>query len=172
MALSKSLLKSIALRGARDPAAIFNQANAEISRDNPEALFVTAFAGILDARSGRLVFCSAGHEPPVACQPNGQPQRLMDSGGPPLCVMRDFVYASSTVDLAHGAWLCAVTDGVTEAMNPRRELYGSARLLEVLAALASATPRQIVTAVRDDVRRFAAAAEQSDDLTLICVRRN
>src|SRR5258707_10804425 len=54
MALSKSLLKSIALRGARDPAAIFNQANAEISRDNPETLFVTALAGMLDARTGRL----------------------------------------------------------------------------------------------------------------------
>jgi len=97
MALSKSLLKSIALRGARDPAAIFNQANAEISRDNPEALFVTAFAGILDARNGRLAFCSAGHEPPIACQPDGKPQRLMESGGPPLCVVRDFVYASSSL---------------------------------------------------------------------------
>ena len=57
-------------------------------------------------------------------------------------------------------------------MNPRRELYGSARLLEVLAASASAMPQQIVTAVRDAVRRFAGDAEQSDDLTLICVRRN
>jgi len=172
MALSKSLLKSIALRGGRDPAEIFNQANAEISRDNPESLFVTAFAAILDARTGRLAFCSAGHEPPVACQPNGTPQRLMHSGGPPLCVVRDFVYTSSTLDLAPGGWLCAVTDGVTEAMNPRRELYGSARLLGVLAALAGAAPQQIVTAVRDDVRRFAADAEQSDDVTLICVRRN
>jgi serine phosphatase RsbU (regulator of sigma subunit)/CHASE2 domain-containing sensor protein len=170
MALAKSLLKSIALRGARDPAEIFNQANAEISRDNPESLFVTAFAGVLDARSGRLAFCSAGHEPPVACQPGGMPQRLMDSGGPPLCVIRDFVYSASELLLEPGGWLCVVTDGVTEAMNERGELYGAARLLQIMRGLTE--PQAIAAAVRDDVRRFAGKAEQSDDLTLLCVRRN
>jgi adenylate cyclase len=170
MALSKSLLKSIALRGGRDPAEIFNQANAEISRDNPESLFVTAFAGVLDVRDGRLAFCSAGHEPPVACQPGGAPQRLMDSGGPPLCVIHDFVYSASELVLQPGGWLCVVTDGVTEAMNPRRELYGAARLLETVRGLTE--PHAIAAALRDDVRRFAGAAEQSDDLTLLCVRRN
>jgi serine phosphatase RsbU (regulator of sigma subunit)/CHASE2 domain-containing sensor protein len=170
MALSKSLLKSIALRGARDPAEIFDQANAEISRDNPESLFVTAFAGILDARTGRLAFCSAGHEPPVARQPGGAPERLMDSGGPPLCVISDYVYSSSELMLEPGGWLCAVTDGVTEAMNERAELYGSARLLETVRGLTE--PQAIAAAVRDDVRRFAGGAEQSDDLTLLCVRWN
>jgi serine phosphatase RsbU (regulator of sigma subunit) len=170
MALAKALLKSIALREATDPAEIFTRANSEISRDNPESLFVTAFAAILDTRSGRLAYCSAGHEPPVACQPQATPERLMHSGGPPLCVMRDFVYTASSINLAPGGWLCAVTDGVTEAMNRRGELYGSPRLMEVLGRLAAAAPRDIVTAVREDVRRFAGEAEQSDDVTLICVR--
>ena len=96
----------------------------------------------------------------------------MDSGGPPLCVIRDFQYSSSSVDLQPGGWLCAVTDGVTEAMNERGELYGSQRLLEVLSGLAEAAPEAILTAIRDDVRRFAGTAEQSDDLTLVCVRKN
>ncbi len=171
MALSKSLLKSIALRDAGDPAAILTRANAEISRDNPESLFVTAFAGVLDARSGRLAFCNAGHEPPVACQPGEAPQRIRHSGGPPLCVIRDYVYERGELELAPGGWLCAVTDGVTEAMNLRAELYGSARLMEVLAT-AGPDPKGIISAIRDDVRRFAGVAEQSDDLTLLCVRRN
>ena len=170
MALAKSLLKSIALRGIRDPADIFTQANAEISRDNRESLFVTALAGVLDVQTGRLAYCSAGHEPPVASHARGAPERLMASGGPPLCVIRDYQYSSSTVDLEPGGWLCAVTDGVTEAMNERGELYGSARLLEVLAPLAGATPETILATVRDDVRRFAGGAEQSDDVTLVCVR--
>ena len=169
MALSKSLLKSIALR-VRDPAEIFTHANREISRDNRESLFVTAFAGVLDVQTGRLAYCSAGHEPPVASHARGAPERLMASGGPPLCVIRDFQYSSSSVDLEPGGWLCAVTDGVTEAMNERSELYGSARLLQILAPLAGAAPEAILTAVRDDVRRFAGTAEQSDDLTLVCVR--
>ena len=94
----------------------------------------------------------------------------MQSGGPPLCVIRDFAYSASELELEPGGWLCVVTDGVTEAMNERGELYGAARLLETVRGLAE--PGAIAAAVRDDVRRFAGKAEQSDDLTLLCVRRN
>jgi serine phosphatase RsbU (regulator of sigma subunit) len=170
MALSKSLLKSIALRAEDGPAAILERANAEISRDNPESLFVTAFAGVLDARTGDVAFCNAGHEPPVVCRPGEAPERVMHSGGPPLCVMHGYAYASGQVSLAQGGWLCVVSDGVTEAMNARGELYGNVRLLSVLRGLESAAPDAVITAVRDDVRRFAGDAEQSDDVTLLCVR--
>ena len=172
MALSKSLLKSIALRAADDPAAILARANEEISRDNRELLFVTVFAAVLDVRDGSLAFCNAGHEPPVLRQPGGMPERLFESGGPPLCVMPDFAFASGNLRLQPGGWLCVVTDGVTEGMNERGELYGSARLLAALRGLESAAPDAIVTALRDDVRRFAGTAEQSDDVTLLCVRWN
>lgn len=173
MALSKSLLKSIALRGGDDPAAILMRANAEIARDNPESLFITAFAGLLDARSGVLDFCNAGHEPPFACRPGGAPERLEHSGGPPLCVMENFEYPRGHRNLAPGEWLCVVTDGVTEAMSTDGALYGSARLRALLERLPpDASPPAVVAAVRDDVRRFAGAAEPSDDLTLLCVRWN
>lgn len=172
MALSKSLIKSIALRAQDEPAAILERANAEISRDNPESLFVTAFAGVLDARTGRLAFCSAGHEPPIASAPGKAPVRVMLSGGPPLCVVHGYAYESGQLDLPQGGWLCVVTDGVTEAMNARSELYGTARLLSVLRGLESAAPEAVIAAVRDDVRRFAGSAEQSDDVALLCVRWN
>jgi adenylate cyclase len=172
MALSKSLLKSIALRAGDDPAAILARASEEISRDNREQLFVTVFAAVLDARDGSVAFCSAGHEPPVLRQPGGMPERLLQSGGPPLCVMSDFGFVSSTLQLRPGGWLCVVTDGVTEGMNEHGDLYGSVRLLSVLRGLESVAPEVIVTALRDDVRRFAGSAEQSDDVTLLCVRWN
>jgi len=170
MALAKSLIKSIALRAQDEPAAILERANAEISRDNPESLFVTAFAGVLDARTGRLAFCNAGHEPPVACAPGAAPERVMRSGGPPLCVVQGYAYGSGQLDLPQGGWLCVVTDGVTEAMNARFELYGTERLLSVLRGMESAAPEALIAAVREDVRRFAGGAEQSDDVTLLCVR--
>jgi sigma-B regulation protein RsbU (phosphoserine phosphatase) len=65
-----------------------------------------------------------------------------------------------------------VTDGITEAMNPRNELYGAARLKTLLAQMSAPSPDAVVKAVSDDVRRFAGGAEQSDDLTLLCVRWN
>jgi len=171
MALAKSLVKSIALRGdGGDPAEVLRAANAEIGRDNPESLFVTVFAAVLDARTGRMRYCNAGHEPPVLCQPDEAPQRLADCAGPPLCVIADFPYASGELALAPDGWLCAVSDGVTEAMNPRGELYGAPRLLAALAASGSREPQAVLAAVREDVRRYAAGAEQSDDVTLVCVR--
>jgi sigma-B regulation protein RsbU (phosphoserine phosphatase) len=94
----------------------------------------------------------------------------MLSGGPPLCVVRGYAYASGQLDLPRGGWLCVVTDGVTEAMNARFELYGTERLLSVLHGLESAAPDAVIAAVREDVRRFAGSAEQSDDVTLLCVR--
>jgi adenylate cyclase len=170
MALSKSLLKSIALRKKSDPATILARASREISRDNRESLFVTAFAGVLDASTGELAICNAGHEPPVASLIGETPQRLGESGGPPLCVIENYAYTGHTVRLGRGGWLCVVTDGVTEAMNERGELYGSARLLALLRE--QHDPATILQAVRDDVRAFAGKAEQSDDLTLVCVRWN
>jgi serine phosphatase RsbU (regulator of sigma subunit) len=129
-------------------------------------------AAVLDARTGRVRYCNAGHEPPLLCQPGEAPQRLSESAGPPLCVIADFPYESGELELRPGAWLCAVSDGVTEAMNPRGELYGAPRLLAALAASGSSEPQAVLAAVREDVRRFAAGAEQSDDVTLVCVRWN
>lgn len=171
MALSKSLLKSVALRSGGDPAAVLAQANAEIARDNPESFFVTAFAGLLDLRSGALEFCNAGHLPPYACRRGGIPRRLEHPGGPPLCVVERYPYTSARHELASGEWLCVVTDGVTEANDPAGDFYGSARLEAVLRRMAQAAPQGITAAIRDDVRAFARDAEQSDDLTLLSLRR-
>jgi CHASE2 domain-containing sensor protein/serine phosphatase RsbU (regulator of sigma subunit) len=173
MALSKSLLKSIALRAdSLDPGTIFMRASAEISRDNAEALFVTAFAGILDLRTGALDFCNAGHEPPLACAPGAQPEALEHSGGPPLCVLEGFEYPSGHRVLVPGEWLCVVTDGVTEAMNRHGDLYGATRLRSLLARHTGDGPDVLVAAIGEDVRAFAGDAEQSDDVTLLCVRWN
>jgi serine phosphatase RsbU (regulator of sigma subunit) len=170
MALAKSLLKSIALRTGADPGTILAQASAEIARDNPESFFVTAFAGTLDARSGLLEFCNAGHEPPYLCRAAQRPERLEHQGGPPLCVIEGYAYSSARRTLGRGESLCVLTDGVTEAMDRAGALYGRARLLQLLEK--ADDPLATLSAVREDVRRFTAGTEQVDDLTLLCVRFN
>jgi serine phosphatase RsbU (regulator of sigma subunit) len=172
MALSKTLLKSAARR-VDDVGELMVRANAEVSRENPESLFITAFAGLLDARTGLLEFCNAGHEPPFARAPGGSLERLVHAGGPPLCVVENYAYPVEYRPLAAGEWICVVTDGVTEAMNTAGELYGAARLKSVLDALpASGGPSELLATVRADVGRFVGTAEASDDLTLLCLRWN
>ena len=173
MAVSKALCKSAALRRGRRIEELLCEANAEIARENPESFFVTVFAGVLDARSGRLEYCCAGHEPPFVVTPEGGTARLDEGGGPPLCVLDGFAYASAGYSMSPREILCVVSDGVTEAMNPAGELYGAGRLGAALQHHRNAEkPAAVVDAIRADVSRFAQDAEVADDLTLLVLRWN
>jgi len=172
MAVSKALYKSAALRGVGPVDAVMREADGEISRDNAEGLFVTMLAGVLDAGSGLLEYCNAGHEP-LYLLPNGDRPlvRLVDGGGPPLCVLDRFPYAASSRRLAPGDAICLVTDGVLDAMSPKAEAYGRARfeaLIEKVGRAASAA--EIGEAIRLEVTRFADGVEQSDDMAILVLR--
>jgi len=175
MAVSKALYKSAALRKqsalAEDPAgALMTQANLEVSRENPEAMFVSAFAGILDLASGRLNYCNAGHDNPYVLSPGASPlRRLADGDGPPLCVVDDFAYQGAQCTLAAGDILCLVTDGVTEAQNAAGDLYGGERLQLVLTRRADHSAA-LLAAVRADVDAFTGPVELADDLTMLVLR--
>lgn len=191
MAVSKALCKSTMLRNVSprslspeesvsrslqplraddgDLGALLSQANVEVERDNPGAFFVTVFAGVLDLRDGALDYCNAGQENPwLRRAGDGMVTRLSDGGGPPLCVVDDFVYRSARVQLQPGDVICVVSDGVTEANDPAGALYGTARVERALAAVTSAP--SAVDAVRGDVNRFVAGAAAWDDMTVLAVR--
>jgi adenylate cyclase len=171
MAVSKALCKSAALRRGQGIEEMLREASAEIARENPESLFVTVFAGILDTRTGRLEYCNAGHEPPFVLTPDGVIARLADGGGPPLCVLDDFAYVVAEHSLIPQGVVCVVSDGVTEAMNQSGDLYGADRLERALRLSSGAGgPAAIVDAIRVDVSRFAGNAEVADDLTLLVLR--
>jgi adenylate cyclase len=173
MALSKSLIKSIALRADNpDPGAVLTRASAEIGRDNTESLFITAFTGLLDLRTGGLQFCNAGHEPPQLCGTGSQTVPIQHEGGPPLCTVEGYEYPTGHRVLRPGECLCVVTDGITEAMNVRGELYGSARMLQILGALRSTEPAAVRAEVLKAVAAFVDGADPSDDVTLLCLRWN
>jgi serine phosphatase RsbU (regulator of sigma subunit)/CHASE2 domain-containing sensor protein len=173
MAVSKALYKSAALRmeQAADIGEVMRAANAEIARDNPEMLFVTVFAGILNLNTGELTWCNAGHDAPFCLRPDRTaPTRLDGESGPPLCVIEGYAYRSEAYRLAPGEALCLFTDGVTEAMNQKDELYGRQRLFAVLKSSFDLTDaRQLLNAVRDDVRAYVLDTERSDDLTILAL---
>jgi adenylate cyclase len=172
MAVSKSLYKSTALRRGDAVATMMAEANAEISRDNAEALFVTVFAAVLDVDTGVLEYCNAGHDRPYILARPGRPRvQLTEGGGPPLCVLDDFAYTAATHRFRTGDTLCLVTDGVTDARNPDGEQFGRARLEACLTALApEASAEKVATSIRDAVREFVAGAEPADDLAILVVR--
>ena len=172
MAVSKALYKSAALRGVGSVDAVMRAADAEISRDNTEGLFVTMLAGVLDLRTGLLDYCNAGHEPLYLLPKGDRPLvRLADGGGPPLCVLERFAYTSSSRQLAPGDAICLVTDGVLDAMSPKSEAYGRPRFEALLEKVGRAgAAAEIGEAVRVEVARFADGVEQADDMAILVLR--
>jgi len=174
MAISKALYKSATLRMAdADIGRLMSAANDEVSRDNPEALFVTAFAAILDLDTGELTYCNAGHDDPYVMQPGSATLvRLSDGDGPPLCAVDGFRYSAGRRQMRRGEVLCLVTDGVTEARDGAGGLYGGARLHALLARCAGMefTPRALVDALLASVDAFAGRQEAADDLTVLAVQ--
>ena len=170
MAAAKSHMQSAALGGGA-VGEMLTRAQARMMRENPENLFVTVFAAVLDPATGVLQYANAGHEPPFARRPGIEVERLAPPQGPPLCVIEEFEYGSARVSLVPGEWLCVVTDGATEAMNPARQFFGVERLR---AALSEAPPdvhaADLLSTVRDAVSRFTDGAEAADDLTLLVLR--
>jgi adenylate cyclase len=174
MAVSKALCKSAALRQGQGVDEVLSDVGGEIARENPEALFVTAFAGVLDAGTGLIRYCSAGHDAPyVISADRAGFERLDVPGGPPLCVVDGYRYAAAEYRLRRGDIVCLVTDGVTEAMNPEGELYGQARLRAVLEeARATASAEAVGQAICADVAGFVSGAEPADDITVLVLRWN
>ncbi len=173
MALGKSLCRSYASRGTSDIGTIINLANAEIARDNPEMLFITMFAGILDLDTGEVEFCNAGHDAPYVLKPGGTPEAVVAEGGPPLCVVEDFGYKTERLRLKPGQILCVTTDGVAEAMDASGALLGAERTKQILAAMPrDANANEVVDDLYKAVGRFVGEAEASDDLTVLAIRWN
>jgi len=177
MAMTKEVLHTATLRYRNALDRVFNEANDKISAASEELgagganmMFVTVFAGILDLRSGMLLYVNAGHDAPFVIRAGAEPESLPLAGGPPLGTVDDFQYSIEQRQLAPGEMVLGYTDGVTEAQDSNQALYSAARLKQLLALAPATGSKAVVDFVRDDVRRFAAGAEQADDITLLAVR--
>jgi serine phosphatase RsbU (regulator of sigma subunit) len=174
MAVSKALYKSTTLRTPdAGVSELMRIANNEVSRDNPEMFFVTAFAGVLDLETGALTYCNAGHENPYLLDlERASVARLEGGGGPPLCTVEQFAYSGASYPMRSGEMLCLVTDGVLDAQNPTGERYGSERLQELLVRMrgSATTARGLVDAIAADIAAFVRGAEPVDDITVLALR--
>ena len=167
MMSAKILLKYRANQGGT-PAEILTDVNAELCANNTSGTFVTVWLGILDLSSGKLICANAGHEYPAIRGEDRVFHIFRDPHGFVLGGMEGTKYRDYTLTLAPGDAVFVYTDGVTEANNPAGNLYGLKRLSAALNA-ASGTPEEILSFVRKDIRTFADGAEQSDDLTMLCL---
>jgi anti-sigma regulatory factor (Ser/Thr protein kinase) len=171
MAMTKTMLKSRALSDP-SPASIVTHVNDTISADNDNCMFVTLYLGILNLRDGILLTTNAGHNPPLLKRRGGQFEWLDVRDGPIVGPMPGVAFKEGKTWLEPGDELLFYTDGVTEADNAGRELFGNDRLKAVLDQSTSASVVDRVRDVMQAVKAYAANAPQADDITVMALRFN
>ena len=167
MMTAKTVIKD-ALLATRDIAAAFTEANRELCRNNSANMFLTAWGGVLDLETGVVAFVNAGHNPPVKV--GKSVEWLADKSGTVMAFMDCVKYTPRLAHLAPGNVLFLYTDGVTEAMDRKGELFGEERLAATLAAVSSSSPDTVCGVVRVAVAAFADGAPAVDDLTVLAVQ--
>jgi len=160
-----------ALSGVRigiEPAQVFNHISQFLFEHAEVERFATMFLGILD-REGHFEFINAGHPSPMLVR-RGEVAEPFSDGSFPVGLMPDAHYRSSRTTLTPGDILVLFSDGVTEAMDPDDNMYGSLRLREVLSDLYDAALDHLQRTVLASIQEFTRGAAQADDITLLSVR--
>ena len=174
MVISKTILKNFALSavGNDDIPAVVACANNQLAQGNDAMMFVTAFVGMLDVKTGRFAYVNAGHNPPLL-------YRAAKNAFSYLHVERNFVLAGmddmqfkgEELTLLPGDELFLYTDGVTEALNEEEELYGEKRLLDCLnkVNVKNLSLKEQLAVVKESLDEHVQKAEQSDDITMMAL---
>ncbi|MBR2490159.1 MAG: PP2C family protein-serine/threonine phosphatase [Ruminiclostridium sp.] len=168
MVIAKTLIKDHTQQGT-EPEEVFTEVNRLLCEANEEGMFVTAWMGVLELSTGHLAYVNAGHNPPLLRR-NGKYEFLRTRSGFVLAGMDGMHYRPASLELVPGDTVYLYTDGVTEAANEEKQLYGDQRLCEVLNAHADSTPETLLKIVKDDVDAFAGDAPQFDDITMLSLR--
>ena len=168
--MSAKILIHYRSRRGGTPSQILADVNDELCDKNESGMFVTVWIGILDTRDGTLTCVNAGHENPAVKRAGGAFRLFQDKHGLPLGVMPGMRYQDYTLQFDPGDMIFVYTDGVPEANNASKELYGLQRLERALNRLRDPAPKDVLEAVRTDVDQFVGDAKQFDDLTMLCMQ--
>ncbi|MBO4571306.1 MAG: SpoIIE family protein phosphatase [Bacteroidales bacterium] len=164
MAVTRSLFRTVSSR-EDDPKKIVTIMNDSMSEINENDMFVTFFCGVLDLSNGKLEYCNAGHNAPVIL--SDKKAFLPVDANLPLGIMKGMEYSLQEVTLAYDDAIFLYTDGVTEAENKDKELFGEERMMDSLSGRKDAWSH--LQNISGMVIDFVGEAPQSDDITMLFI---
>jgi serine phosphatase RsbU (regulator of sigma subunit)/anti-sigma regulatory factor (Ser/Thr protein kinase) len=168
MAATRSVLRASAQR-LLEPGLVLARVNENLCPDIPENMFVTCFYGVLDPASGHLRYANAGHNVPLVSA-SGESSDLRATGMP-LGLMPGMTYEEKETTLESGACVLLYSDGLIEAHDPQREMFGTARVVDLLGR--EPDSQAVIDDLLSALDGFTGAElEQEDDITLVVVRRH
>ena len=170
MTVTKNLFRAVSAEETV-PGQIATKMNAFMSENNDNAMFVTVFIGVLDLPTGVLHYCNGGHDAPIMI--SRELEELTVKANLPVGLMPGLAYEDQEVVIAPQTTLFLYTDGLTEAENKEKSLFGKERLKMAVCELMAegdVSAQQLVEKVEEAVKTFVGDAEQSDDLTMLALK--
>ena len=170
MAVSRTIIRSKGVQGC-SAAECMTESNRLLAAYSVDSMFVTVFYAIYNIKTGLISYCNAGHNPPHLLQHDGTVSELPISKNIIVGVFDGLEYQEDTLQLEQGDTLVMFTDGVTEATDAAYQEFDTERLDSILRQQAGADCQQIVEAIKTGIKEFVGDAEQSDDITMLVVKR-
>ncbi len=170
MAVCRTLIRATGIKGGA-PSECITYTNDLLVEESVSDMFVTVFYGIYNLKTGEVVYTNAGHNPPYVVKADGSIKNLPLSKNLVAGIVEGYQYTEETLQLEHGETLLLYTDGVTEAIDTESKEYGEERLKNLLRQSAQASCQELIDMVKADVKSFAGDEEQSDDITLLAIKR-
>lgn len=171
MVIAKTLLKDNTV-GAKNPEKLSEavaKTNEALISSNQEGMFVTAFCGILDLKTGEFIYANAGHNPPLI-RHGTEFSYFKKSRNLVLGIMPGEAFETETITLAPGDAIFIYTDGVTEALDTNCEMFRENRLKETLDSTPEGSDAAgLVSAVKTTLESYTEGTEQSDDITMLAL---
>jgi phosphoserine phosphatase RsbU/P len=171
MAIARTLIQSHSANES-SPALIMTRVNNDLSKDNPKSMFVTLIIAVMNIRTGHVRYANAGHNLPIILDREGNCNFVEGISGPVAGAMEGISYKELFIDLRPKDALFIYTDGITEAMNLKQELFSDEKLLLDACQAGTTEVEEFVKNIRERVVKFVDGAPQSDDITMLMLKYN
>lgn len=149
---------------------VVSRINNAFSDGNERGMFITLFAARLNLKTMEMTYCNAGHNPIIIIGPDGK--AVFNRAKPNLAagLFPDFPYQQETITIEKGSRLLIYTDGVSEAENAVKELYGDDRLIAFCGCESPVeTSEEFLSRLTDSMKEFTGDNEQNDDITMMSI---
>lgn len=170
MAITQSSFKFLDKVGGGIDASMA-KINDTFSESNDNAMFVTLFMGRVNLKTLEMEFCNGGHNPIVVISPDGKARFLEEKPNLAVGLFGGFMYQGEKLQLEKGSRIIVYTDGITEAEDVDKNLYGEDRLLDFASRVPQEmTSQELISALIDDVHKFTDGNQQNDDMTVLSIK--
>ncbi len=170
MALTRSTVRASLIPG-RSPVECITRANALITADSPNGMFVSLFYAQIDPASGELTYVNAGHNPPLHYRAAQGDLVELTRTGIVLGIEGEFQFEQRTAILSQGDFVLLYTDGVSEATDAQSNEFGVERMTQIILDYRDHPVGEIIAAVKTDLDTFAKGVPQFDDITMVAFKR-